>query len=74
MNAVTDFTERLKKEAATKRALHAPKPTKKERRMQQDRQRMATTNMAQQLLQLGQMYKEGLLTKIEFEKAKAEMF
>ena len=74
MNAVTNFTERLRNEAATKRAPHAPKPTKKERRMQQDRQRMATTNMAQQLLQLGQMYKEGLLTKIEFEKAKAEMF
>ena len=63
MNAVTNFTERLRNEAKSKR------------QEKQSKTHIApSTNMAQQLLQLGQMYKEGLLTKIQFEKAKAEMF
>lgn len=69
MKAVTGFTERLKNEAEFKRA-----NKRAETRRNANRPSSPSTNMAQQLLQLGQMYKDGLLTKEEFTKAKAELF
>ena len=51
-----EFVESLKKEAADKRT--------------GARRNASSVGMAQNLLQLGQMYKEGLLTKEEFMKAK----
>lgn len=57
-----EFVESLKKEAADKRTgarRNASRPSS-----------TSSVGMAQNLLQLGQMYKEGLLTKEEFMKAK----
>ena len=55
-----DFVASLKKEAAEKR--------------QQARPSSQQTVGMEKLLQLGQMYKDGLLTKEEFMKAKAALF
>ena len=57
-----EFVNKLKKEAAEKRTgarRNASRPSSP-----------SPVGMAQKLLQLGQMYKEGLLTKEEFMKAK----
>ena len=60
-----DFVASLKKEAAEKRLgqrRNAVRPSSP-----------SSVGMAQKLLQLGQMYKDGLLTKEEFTKAKADL-
>ena len=60
-----EFVESLKKEAAEKRLgqrRNAVRPSSP-----------SSVGMAQKLLQLGQMYKDGLLTKEEFTKAKADL-
>jgi hypothetical protein len=61
-----EFVKSIKKEAAEKRLGHrrnAVRPSSP-----------SSEGMAQKLLQLGQMYKEGLLTKKEFEKVKTDLF
>lgn len=60
-----DFVESLKKEAAEKRL--------DQRRNAVRSSSPSSVGMAQKLLQLGQMYKDGLLTKEEFTKAKADL-
>ena len=75
------FVDSLKQEAAAKRVPHAPKPTKKERRMQQDRRRMATTpqnspssDFVEKLMNLKIMRDAGDLTDEEFKAAKRKLF
>ena len=75
------FVDSLKQEAAAKRVPHAPKPTKKERRMQQDRRRMTTTpqnspssDFVDKLMNLKIMRDAGDLTDDEFKAAKRKLF
>jgi hypothetical protein len=75
------FIDSLKQEAVTKRAPRAPKPTKKERRMQQDRRRMAATpqnspssDFVSNLMNLKIMHDAGDLTDDEFKTAKRTLF
>lgn len=77
----TAFVDSLKQEAAAKRAPHAPKPTQKERRMQQERRRMAVTpqdepssDFVSNLMNLKIMHDAGDLTDEEFKTAKRTLF
>lgn len=66
MNTVNTFTDQLRNEAKSKR--------EKNQARANNFSLGPSQGIAKQLLQLGQMHKDGLLTKEEFEKAKADLF